>query len=75
LFCERPPKGFEKYFKPGGGKQATKPGKSSVKEAKDGPKESQTPPPPPPPPKGATGPQPSKPYDNWSFGMFSSQSR
>lgn len=71
LFCERPPKGFEKFFKPGSSKQATKSGKSSVKEAKDAPKESQT----PPPSKGAAGPQPSKPYDNWSFGMFSGQSR
>lgn len=71
LFCERPPKGFEKFFKPGSSKPATKSGKSPVKEVKDAPKESKT----PPPSKGASGPQPSKPYDNWSFGMFSGQSR
>jgi AFG3 family protein len=77
LFCERPPKGFEKFFKPGGGAQGTKSAKPSVKETKDAPKESQI----PPPSKGAAGPQPSKPpgaskpYDKWSFGMFGSQSR
>jgi AFG3 family protein len=78
LFCERPPKGFEKFFKPGGGKQAAKSEKPSLKEAKDVQKESQL----PPPSKGAAGPQPSKqqsptskPYDQWSFGMFGSQSR
>lgn len=77
LFCERPPKGFDKFFKPGGGTQGTKPAKPSVKETKDVPKESQV----PPPSKGAAGPQPpkpsgaSKPYDKWSFGMFGSQSR
>lgn len=76
-FCERPPKGFEKFFKPGGGTQATKSEKPSVKKSKDVPKESQI----PPPSKGAAGPQPSKPsgsskpYDKWSFGMFGSQSR
>ncbi|PSN49682.1 hypothetical protein C0J52_05318 [Blattella germanica] len=77
LFCERPPKGFEKYFKPGGTKQAAKSEKPTAKEVKDAPpKESQA-----PPSKGAAGPQPpkppsqsSKPYDQWSFGMFGSQS-
>jgi len=77
LFCERPPKGFDKFFKPGGGTQGTKSAKPSVKETKDAPKESQI----PSPSKGAAGPQPSKPsgaskpYDKWSFGMFGSQSR
>ena len=73
LFCERPPKGFEKYFKPGGAKQGSKTDKPSPKEVKDAPKESQA-----PPSKTAAGPQPSKPskpYDQWSFGMFGSQSR
>lgn len=77
LFCERPPKGFEKFFKPGGSKEATKSVKPSAKEAKDAPKQSQA----PPPSKAAPGsqpskpPSPSKPYDQWSFGMFGSQSR
>jgi AFG3 family protein len=77
LFCERPPKGFDKFFKPGGGTQGKKSAKPSVKETKDAPKKPQI----PPPSKGAAGPQPSKPsgaskpYDKWSFGMFGSQSR
>ncbi|PNF15812.1 AFG3-like protein 2 [Cryptotermes secundus] len=77
LFCERPPKGFEKFFKPGGSKEATKSAKPSAKEAKDAPKQSQA----PPPSKAAAGsqpskpPAPSKPYDQWSFGIFGSQSR
>jgi AFG3 family protein len=77
LFCERPPKGFDKYFKPGGGTQGTKSAKPFVKETKNAPKETQI----PPPTKGAAGPQPSKqpgaskPYDKWSFGMFGSHSR
>ncbi|XP_067003473.2 mitochondrial inner membrane m-AAA protease component AFG3L2 [Anabrus simplex] len=77
IFCERPPKGFEKFFKPGGAKQAPKPEQAS-KDVKGAPKEPQ----PPPPSKGAAGqaaPKPSsstsKPYDQWSFGMFGGQSR
>jgi AFG3 family protein len=78
LFCEKPPKGFEKFFKPQGSKEATKSAKRSAKEVKDAPKQSQA----PPPPKSAVGSQPSKPsspsskpYDQWSFGMFGNQSR
>lgn len=72
-FCEKPPKGFEKYFKNGNGKQATKETKAEGKTAKEGSKdakpvekEKKLPPPPPP----SSQPGGSKPYDNWSFGLF-----
>lgn len=78
LFCEKPPKGFEKYFKPGSKPQAkdTKPeSESSAKEAKEtkGTGTGKTEPKPPPKPStppggGQTGG--SKPYDQWSFGLF-----
>lgn len=64
LFCEKPPKGFEKYFKPGS-KQPAKDAKA--KEAKDG-KEIKTETPKPPPVSSSGGP--SKSYDQWSFGLF-----
>uniref|UniRef100_A0A1B6D736 AAA+ ATPase domain-containing protein n=1 Tax=Clastoptera arizonana TaxID=38151 RepID=A0A1B6D736_9HEMI len=59
LFCQKPPKGFEKYFKPGG---ASKKPELNNKETKknDAPK--------PTSPK-APPPQSSRP-DQWSFGVF-----
>ncbi|XP_065172398.1 AFG3-like protein 2 [Atheta coriaria] len=76
LYCEKPPKGFEKYFKDKPG-TAAKDGKPAAKEApkKDGkpaaaeakadaPKPSTSGAPPPPSQPG------NKPYDNWSFGLF-----
>ncbi|XP_047109933.1 AFG3-like protein 2 [Schistocerca piceifrons] len=70
LICERPPKGFEKFFKPGTGKQSSKNGKPK----EDVPKEAQQ----PPPSRGTSQPPPKstqRPYDQWSFGMFGGQSR
>ncbi|KAJ8970439.1 hypothetical protein NQ314_001234 [Rhamnusium bicolor] len=79
LFCEKPPKGFEKYFKPGGTKQL----KQEAKETKDGkeskgkdakqeqPKES----PKFPPPPSSKSPGGSKPYEQWSFGLFGGTGR
>ncbi|XP_046991974.1 AFG3-like protein 2 [Schistocerca americana] len=70
LICERPPKGFEKFFKPGTGKQSSKNGKPK----EDVPKETQQ----PPPSRGTSQPPPKstqRPYDQWSFGMFGGQSR
>lgn len=70
LFCEIPPKGFEKFFKPGTGKQAPKNGKPK----EEVPKEAQQ----PPPSRGTSQPPPKptqRPYDQWSFGMFGGQSR
>ncbi|XP_017775142.1 PREDICTED: AFG3-like protein 2 [Nicrophorus vespilloides] len=70
LFCEKPPKGFEKYFEKGGPVKKA-PGKAEpAKEAKEAK-----------PPKEAADPQPrpnidsgankgAKQYDNWSFGLF-----
>ncbi|XP_044264333.1 AFG3-like protein 2 [Tribolium madens] len=66
LFCEKPPKGFEKYFEPGSKQKGKSPKSEPPKEAKkDGKqeKEQEQPKPPPKPP----GP---KPYDQWSFGLF-----
>lgn len=73
-FCEKPPKGFEKYFKPGT-KEATKDAKGKEtsevnkgKESKTEPKQdTQTP---KPPPSLSQPPGSSKPYDQWSFGLF-----
>nr|CAD7194965.1 unnamed protein product [Timema douglasi] len=78
LFCSKPPKGFEKFFQPGGNNKSPKSAEKVSKEAnKDAPKESQT----PPPSKTNPGPAPSKPpgstgkpFDQWSFGMFGGQS-
>ncbi|XP_059612543.1 AFG3-like protein 2 isoform X2 [Phlebotomus argentipes] len=65
LFCEKPPKGFEKYFKQSGGKQR--------KEASQGDKVQEAPPPvEPPPSKGFSPTPPTGPGKNdWNFGMFS----
>ncbi|CAG2059833.1 unnamed protein product, partial [Timema podura] len=67
LFCSKPPKGFEKFFQPGGNK-AQKSEKGLKEVNKDAPKESQT----PPPSKTSPGPAPSKPpgstgkpFDQW----------
>lgn len=77
IFTEKPPKGFEKYFEPGGkkpGKHAKTEGKpeaKEAKEAKDGkPKEESTEKPKIPPPPSKPPGQQQKPYDQWSFGLF-----
>lgn len=75
LYCEKPPKGFEKYFKPSGAgsskledKLADKndaTGKEAKKDTKsDAPPSKSTP---PPPPNRPTTP---KAYEQWSFGLF-----
>ncbi|XP_066147976.1 mitochondrial inner membrane m-AAA protease component AFG3L2 isoform X2 [Euwallacea fornicatus] len=65
LFCEKPPKGFEKYFKEG--KPSTKEGKPEAKEGKEA-----KPPPKQPISKPPLGEPPGdkKPYDQWAFGLF-----
>ncbi|KAJ8922366.1 hypothetical protein NQ315_004309 [Exocentrus adspersus] len=77
LFCEKPPKGFEKYFKPGGAKELKQESKEA-KETKEGkekdakqeqPKETPKVPPP------SRSPGSSKSYDNWSFGLFGGTGR
>ncbi|XP_046391003.1 AFG3-like protein 2 isoform X2 [Ischnura elegans] len=65
LLCEKPPKGFEKFFKPGGKKTAAKP--EGNKNGKEMPKEEPT------PSKGEISSPPrmqQKPPEQWSFGMF-----
>ncbi|CAB3362208.1 Hypothetical predicted protein [Cloeon dipterum] len=81
-FCQKPPKGFEKFFRPAGSKPAASEDKPNVK---DQPREAKkdAPPPPskgaaPPPSKGAAPPPiskpppgPGRPFDqSWSFGSF-----
>lgn len=78
IFCEKPPKGFEKYFKPGSKKPSSSAAKpeTSPKDAK--PKEqagSEKPKAEPPPPSRTPGStntagQQKPPYDQWSFGLF-----
>lgn len=65
LYCQKPPKGFEKYFKPGGAKKEPPKNESGVKEGKQEA---------PPSSKPSTGqssrPGPSRPGDQWPFGVF-----
>ncbi|XP_066256281.1 mitochondrial inner membrane m-AAA protease component AFG3L2 isoform X2 [Euwallacea similis] len=65
LFCQKPPKGFEKYFKEG--KPSTKEAKPEAKEGKEA-----KPPPKQPISKPPLGEPPGdkKPYDQWAFGLF-----
>jgi AFG3 family protein len=70
-FCQKPPKGFEKFFRPAGSKPPPTTEEKSG-EAKDGTKKEA----PPPPSKGASPPLskpppgPGRPFDQWSFGSF-----
>ncbi|XP_050297963.1 AFG3-like protein 2 [Anthonomus grandis grandis] len=70
LFCEKPPKGFEKYFKEG--KPASKDAKPEAKEAKDTKGKEAKPAQKEPPPSrpSLSSPGDKKPYDQWSFGLF-----
>ncbi|CAG9763310.1 unnamed protein product [Ceutorhynchus assimilis] len=68
LFCEKPPKGFEKYFKEG--KAAPKDAKPGAKEAKEKDTKPQPREPPPVTRPSLGSPGEKKPYDQWSFGLF-----
>ncbi|KAL3283766.1 hypothetical protein HHI36_017936 [Cryptolaemus montrouzieri] len=73
LFCEKPPKGFEKYFKPGGSKPTSKEVKAKEKETKEvKEKEGKQEPKSEPKPSASSGSgqQGNKPYDQWAFGLF-----
>lgn len=61
-FCEKPPKGFEKYFKP---KDGAKKGRAPKREneSKGAPSSQQ-------PPKPSSSPSRPSQKDNWPFGMF-----
>ncbi|XP_058460986.1 AFG3-like protein 2 [Malaya genurostris] len=67
LFCEKPPKGFEKYFKPGSGKKvassegSTKPTKDAVESSTDHGSSANI--------KGSQQP----PKNDWNLGMFGPQ--
>lgn len=73
--CEKPPKGFEKYFKPES-KNKTNTDKTKSKDAQEQTgKTEQKAKPAPQKPSSSPGSsqqqqQGSKPYDQWSFGLF-----
>ncbi|KAH1003844.1 AFG3-like protein 2 [Dendroctonus ponderosae] len=71
LFCEKPPKGFEKYFKEGkpAAKDA-KPEEGAKKEAKETKGSEAKPEQKTPRPSLGGAPGEKKPYDQWSFGLF-----
>lgn len=71
-FCEKPPKGFEKYFKPEGNKTGVKENKTEKPEikAKDKDGKSEQKVKPKPSTSTTSGPQGNKPYDQWGFGLF-----
>lgn len=75
MFCEKPPKGFEKYFKPGGAKELKEPAAKEAKEAKgkDAKPEPQKEPSKSAPSSTQSGG--SKPYEQWSFGLFGGTGR
>lgn len=60
LFCEKPPKGFEKYFRQGGSKAASSDKKSDVDSINKKPSES---------------PESKSNQNEWNFGMFGNQSK
>ncbi|XP_060521148.1 AFG3-like protein 2 [Cylas formicarius] len=62
LFCQKPPKGFEKYFKEGKSVPKNAKGEGKEAESKESKAEKELPPSRPPPT--------SKPQDQWSFGVF-----
>lgn len=69
MFCEKPPKGFEKYFKPGGA--AAKDAKSAAAtESSTAPSSSASKTPPLSKPPGATSEAKPKSSNDWNFGMF-----
>lgn len=69
-FCEKPPKGFEKFFEPAGKR---KPNESKEAKKESSSKDAPSKKPPsgevPRPPSIGSGPRSSD--SNWSFGMFS----
>lgn len=67
LFCEKPPKGFEKYYKPGGVKK----GAAAAEEAQEASKEAK---PTSSSAKNApAGQQQQPPKNDWNLGMFGPQ--
>lgn len=70
LFCQNPPKGFEKFFKPGGGKQTPKPTENAAKEVKENAASEKAPPKEAPPTSNIK-----KPSNQWPLGLFSPGNR
>lgn len=75
VFCEKPPKGFEKFFEPAGKRSKAPEANEAKKEsaAKDAPpnKPPAGEPPRTTPPPGSTQRPSSSSSSNWSFGLFS----
>lgn len=71
LFCEKPPKGFEKFFEKNKAPKAAAE-KEGGKEVKKGGKEEQRSEPPPTRPSSTAsgGPSSKQQYDSWSFKLF-----
>lgn len=77
LFCEKPPKGFEKYFKPEpkSSDKNIKLGESKSKDVKETKSKETKPEAKPESSSSKSAPSPggppkSRPYDQWSFGLF-----
>ncbi|XP_018331195.1 AFG3-like protein 2 [Agrilus planipennis] len=70
LFCQKPPKGFEKYFKPGAKQPANEVDKKPGKEAKNVKEKDTKQEQPKPPPSRSPTSSGQKPFDQWSFGLF-----
>uniref|UniRef100_A0A6B2E7M1 Putative atp-dependent metalloprotease ftsh n=1 Tax=Phlebotomus kandelakii TaxID=1109342 RepID=A0A6B2E7M1_9DIPT len=66
-FCEKPPKGFEKYFKQPGGKQRKE---ATQGDKVDKPKEAPSPVESPTSKSSPTPPPSGPPRNDWNFGMF-----
>uniref|UniRef100_A0A1L8D8U0 Putative atp-dependent metalloprotease ftsh n=1 Tax=Nyssomyia neivai TaxID=330878 RepID=A0A1L8D8U0_9DIPT len=69
VFCEKPPKGFEKYFKPQGGRSRKEAAATQSDKPKEAPSPQEQQPVEPPPSKGAAG-KPPQDRNDWNFGMF-----
>lgn len=65
LFCEKPPKGFEKYYKPGGKKPAAAGEAKEAKNTKSAAGASSS--------ASKDQPQPQSPKNDWNLGMFGPQ--
>lgn len=70
-FCEKPPKGFEKYFRQGNGKQSSAVKNENVAEDKKASSSGSAQKPTSTPPSSTTDSgSKSKPNSDWNFGMF-----
>lgn len=69
-FCSNPPKGFEKYYKSGGGAAGKKGESQDDAKAADNPKPEVSDPPPPPSRSSSESKPKTSTNSDWNFGMF-----